>query len=138
MRLPLLLTTLLLSTACQERGNFEIVDPYLKPPLAGRDVGSAYMRFENWAFDLELTEVTSPETDTIEIHKTTRDERGIASMNRLESLELPYGETLKLEPGGLHLMLFGLTEDEAEDGVELTLTFDNGTTQLVEVRARKD
>jgi copper(I)-binding protein len=35
-------------------------------------------------------------------------------------------------------MLFGLTEDEAADGVELTLTFDNGTTQLVEVRARKD
>jgi len=138
MRTLLFSAALLTLTACQPSGNFEIVDPYLKAPLAGRDVGSAYMIFENRAFDLELMSVTSPETDTIEIHRTTRDERGIASMNRLDTLPLPYGESVKLEPGGLHLMLFGLTTNEAKDGVELTLTFDNGTEQIVEVRARAD
>ena len=124
--------------ACQERGNFVIENPYIKPPLGGRDVGSAYMTFVNRAYDLELVAVTSPETSSIEIHETTRTDDGIARMERLDSLPIPRRGEVVLEPGGKHLMLFGLTADEAADGITVTLEFDDGSTYELELEPKAE
>jgi len=54
-------------------------------------------------------------------------EDGVMRMRRLEGgVPLPAGETVKLEPGGKHIMLIGL-KDRLEDGetVSMTLTFEN-------------
>jgi len=59
-------------------------------------------------------------------------------MRRLERIEIPAGETLSLEPGGLHLMLIGLKEDLQPGGqVDLTLTFDDGAQTQVQAPVRK-
>jgi copper(I)-binding protein len=58
---------------------------------------------------------------------------GGMQMVQVEGIPVPAGETVNLEPGGLHIMLFDLAGD-LEDGqsFEVTLEFDDGTTLAVE------
>ena len=54
-----------------------------------------------------LIKATSAHASAIEIHTTGR--RGdMVTMRRVDSLEIPGKETVRLTPGGLHLMLFGV------------------------------
>ena len=47
------------------------------------------------------------------------------TMRPVESIELPAGKTVKLEPGGYHIMLLDLVKPlEVGEKIELTLTFD--------------
>lgn len=66
--------------------------------------------------------VTSPAFGAAEIHEM-RDVDGVARMRRLTRLDLPPGERVRLQPGGIHLMLFRPTqplEDGAQVQVELS------------------
>lgn len=111
--------------------SFENVE--LRPPLGGRDVAAVYMDIRSPASDRRLLGASSPEAEVIEIHETTRDADGVASMRRLDSLLLPAGDTVVLQQGGLHLMVFGLTASEAADGIDLTLALDDGTSRTLTV-----
>ena len=45
-------------------------------------------------------------------------------MSAVEKIDIPAGQTVKLEPGGYHVMIMNLSADlKAGDTVELTLTF---------------
>ena len=83
------------------------------------------------------------ETDAavaIELHET-RIEDGQATMERLEEVPIPAGETVRFQPGGLHLMMVG-PDDEVELGAtfEVTLEFDRSEdiTATAEVRELLD
>ncbi|MEM8536501.1 MAG: copper chaperone PCu(A)C [Pseudomonadota bacterium] len=63
----------------------------------------------------------------VEIH-TTEVDGDIARMMELEDgIEIPAGETVMLQPGGLHVMFMGLNGDPFEVGEEVgaTLVFEN-------------
>jgi periplasmic copper chaperone A len=70
--------------------------------------------------------------------ETTMAEGGGAmSMQPIDSLELPAGEAVALEPGGYHLMLLQLAEPlESGDTIEITLTFETAGEQTVEAEVR--
>lgn len=104
---------------------------------------------ENTAVYVELTNNGSTDTALVgasadfaadyELHEMAEVD-GVLEMQPLDpqSIELPAGETVVLEPGGLHVMAMGLTTELAEgDVVQVTLEFDNGctTTADAEVRA---
>ncbi|MEX2549286.1 MAG: copper chaperone PCu(A)C [Nitriliruptoraceae bacterium] len=83
------------------------------------------------------------ETDAavaIELHET-RIEDGQATMERLDEVPLPAGETVRFQPGGLHLMMVG-PDDEVELGAtfDITLEFDRSEaiTATAEVRELLD
>ena len=83
------------------------------------------------------------ETDVavaIELHET-RIEDGQATMERLEEVPLPAGETVRFQPGGLHLMMVG-PDDDVELGAtfDVTLEFDRSDpiTATAEVRELLD
>jgi copper(I)-binding protein len=60
----------------------------------------------------------------IELHEHVHTD-GVMQMRRVEQFVLPAGETLVMQPGGHHLMLFGLSESFAEGAkitIELMLT----------------
>jgi copper(I)-binding protein len=63
--------------------------------------------------------VASPAFGAAEIHEM-RDVDGVARMRRLTRLDLPPGERMKLQPGGIHLMLFRPTQP-LEDGAQVTV-----------------
>lgn len=75
----------------------------------------------------------------VEIHEMVIDGQ-VARMQPVDGpLVIPAGETVSLEPGGLHLMLINLTEDNrAGDVFELTLTFVRAGEVTLQVPVRMD
>ncbi len=84
-------------------------------------------------------QLIAAETDVAgvtEVHEVvSRD--NVMRMQEVEQVEIPAGETVNLEPGGYHLMLFGLVDDlDAGDEFDVSLTFDRAgeITVTAEVR----
>ncbi len=63
----------------------------------------------------------------------------MTSMRPVDQVPLPSGEVVRLEPGGLHLMLEELAGPlEAGSRFEVTLTFREAGTKSVEVEVRDE
>jgi len=78
------------------------------PPRPGAGMSAGYLDITNNSREpLVITHVTSPEFGKVELHETTVED-GVARMRPLDSLVVPPGETVVLERGGKHLMLFRL------------------------------
>jgi copper(I)-binding protein len=60
-------------------------------------------------------------------------------MREVDSIELPAGEEVSLEPGGFHIMLLELEQPIAEgDTIPVTLTFENAGEVEVDAEARTE
>ena len=74
-------------------------------PAPGMPMAAAYLDIDNRSgVSIEITGVTSPEYESVEMHETTL-ENGVSRMRKIERLTIADGETAKLERGGKHLML---------------------------------
>ena len=78
----------------------------------------------NGAITERLIQVSSPSADTVEIHRSWTDEKGIMRMHPLDSVELPPEQHLNFEPGGYHLMMVGVQPLQAGDSLSLSLVFE--------------
>jgi periplasmic copper chaperone A len=66
------------------------------------------------------------------------DMGGEMTMREVEAIELPGGQTVVLEPGGLHIMLLGLTAPlDVGATFDLTLTFESVGERAVTVEVRE-
>ena len=84
-------------------------------------VGAAYMTLKS-NVDLTLTSIESEFCDDIEIHSMSM-ENGVMKMSPVNGIELPAGQSVKLAPGGYHVMLLDLKQPlKAGDSVPVTLT----------------
>lgn len=81
--------------------------------------------------DDALVAVSSPVAEHTMIHRTETDDAGRSTMTAVDRVPVPAGSEVTFAPGGLHVMLDGLTEDlQVGDQVDLTLTFERaGTVQ---------
>jgi copper(I)-binding protein len=62
---------------------------------------------------------------------------GMMTMQPVDRIEVPAGETVSLEPGGYHIMLLALADPlEVGATVELTLTFEVAGAQVVRAEVR--
>ncbi len=85
-----------------------------------------------------LVSVTSPLAEKGEIHAVST-EGGVMRMTPLaDGLPLPDGQTVRLAPGGDHIMLVGL-KGPLVDGetAPMTLTFESGRTMTLDVPIRR-
>jgi copper(I)-binding protein len=134
----------ILLLGCGEEGEGDrpqVLEPWARSAVAvveeesGLPAGTtaAYMRIRNPGStpDLLLGAETSV-ARAVEIHRTTM-EGDLMRMREVGPVEIPGGEEVAFEPGGLHLMLKGLRRSLSPgDSVSLTLAFRNGGE--VEVR----
>ena len=104
----------------------------LKDPIVrivpGTDApGAGFVTFINKTDQpITLKTVTSPDAERIEIHQMDM-QYGIMRMRPVDKLALAANGETSLEPGGLHLMLFGIKKSVAGgDKIQVTLIFDNG------------
>ena len=113
MRLPKTLFVLFLLSVCcplthaQTTSTLQISNARVReaPPAAA--VNAGYMEFVNTGEStVTINAVSSPDFDAAEIHQTVID-KGIAKMLPVDKLEIPAKGSITLEPGDLHLMLFG-------------------------------
>jgi len=80
--------------------------------------------------ECRLVGAASPIASSADIHAHTHH-NGTMSMRPVEGVALPAGETVSFEPGGYHLMLFGL-QNSLSDGEEYRVTlFFEGCPEVV-------
>lgn len=133
---PLLALALLsCSPAAPEKPNVSVGEAWARATLPGKPASAAYFALTNRGGADSLVQVTSS-SGTAEIHSTSMDE-GIMRMRKLDRLPISAGETVKLEPGGTHVMLTGLREPlVAGQKVELTLRFAKAPQQTIAAEIR--
>lgn len=74
-----------------------------------------------------LVAAASDVSKVAELHTHLREE-GMMKMRRVEKIDLPAGETTRLQPGGLHIMLIKLTKQLSPgDDVNIDLVFEDGS-----------
>ncbi len=123
--------------AAESQGaNISIEAPFAR---ATTENGAVYLKLVNTG---EVADrLVSAETDVasvVELHET-KMEGDVMKMSPVSGgIELPAGETVSLEPGGLHIMLIDLTEDLAPgDKIKLTLNFEISDPISIEAEVRE-
>ncbi len=116
--------------------NISIEEPFANTTTAN---GAVYLKLVNSGDVADtLVSVETDVADAVELHETRR-EGEVMKMSPLSGgIELPAGETVTLEPGGLHIMLIGLTQDLAPgDKIKLTLNFKSSDPVSLEAEVRE-
>ncbi|NJL92948.1 MAG: copper chaperone PCu(A)C [Anaerolineae bacterium] len=116
-----------------------IYDFWTRPVIGGEGaIGAAYMRIANQGETvLSLVGGATEAAAVVEIHEMAMGEGDVMMMRPMPALELPAGETVVLEPGGLHVMLIGVSEDLAVgQAIPLTLVLEDGTEVTLAVPVR--
>lgn len=105
--------------------DFKIENAWIREPAPGQTVVGGFMSITS-PKDAVLLQVNSPAAGLVELHEMKMD-NGVMLMRPLQKIDLPKGQTVKLEPGGLHLMLEELKRPlKAGDKVPLTLKIKRG------------
>jgi copper(I)-binding protein len=118
---------------CSESRKGLTVSPAKLPAVPpGSKVMAGYLTIHNYdTRDHKLIKVSSKSFSSVEIHKSVI-EKGVASMQRKESLLIKKNTSLHLKPGSYHLMLFNPEKDfKVGDKIRLDLTFQNHTTVII-------
>lgn len=107
-RFIMLCLLLLAQTAMAADINIKVEDAWIRATAPGQQVAGAYMQITS-PVNATLLKVQSPVAGRMEIH-LMRMKHGVMEMREVQTLALPKGETVKLAPGGFHLMLFDLKQ----------------------------
>jgi copper(I)-binding protein len=127
------------SGASPSTGTIRAEDPWARPSMGMERAGAVYMVLvnESGAADA-LVSATSSAAAKVELHETTAGSGGMMEMHPVDRIDLPAGEQVALEPGGLHVMLIDLTEElTVGDTVELTLTFEHAAPITISAPVRE-
>lgn len=123
----LLLSALLALASCSGEPpppQIAVTDAWARPTVAGQTSAAAYVTIANQGGPDRLMGVASNAAQEAALH-TTLSEDGVSRMRPAEFVEIPADGTVKLAPGGTHIMLTGLAKPlVAGEAIELRLIFE--------------
>jgi periplasmic copper chaperone A len=129
------LGALALITACGAQAqNIEVKDAWVRGTVPAQRGTGAFMEITT-QHAVRLLSVDSPVAASVEIHNMTMT-NGVMKMFQVDGLDIPAGKTVKLAPGGYHVMMMGLKQQmKTGERVPLKLTFERAdkTRELVEL-----
>jgi len=128
------------SLACECPPGIELATaPWVRLVPPGVPNTAAYLGLRNNGDeDLWIVGGTSPVSEVTELHEHTMDAAGVMRMRKVSGIPVPAGSAVELQPGGLHVMLIGLTGPLAENArVPITLVTETGQTLHFEARVRR-
>lgn len=114
----------------------KVEDAWVRTSVPGQPSSGAFMRITADS-DSKLLSVASPAATHVQVHEMSMT-NDVMRMGPVDSVPLPAGKTVALEPNGYHVMLMGLAGQIKEgDHVPLTLTIENakGERETVHVDA---
>lgn len=109
----------------QRVGDMEVASAWVRPTVQGQPAAGAYMTLRNHGkVGDRLVAVRMAIAGKSELHSMHMD-GDVMRMRQVESVEVPAGRTVKLAPGGLHVMLIGPKQAlTTGDKVVATLQFE--------------
>ena len=100
--------------------DIKIENAWMRATAPGQAVAGAFMEITS-PVNAKLVGATSPAAGKLELHLMNMN-NGIMEMREVKSIDLTKGKTIKLAPGGLHIMLFNLKQSVKQgDTVPMTL-----------------
>ncbi|MFO7954891.1 copper chaperone PCu(A)C [Thioalkalivibrio sp.] len=105
--------------------------------MPGDMTGGYFVLHNHGERDYRIVAADAPISEGVELHEHAHVD-GVMRMRQVDALEIPAGESLVLEPGGLHLMFIGLHEPlTAGDWIPVILEFDDGGTMEIHARVQR-
>jgi copper(I)-binding protein len=125
----------LCSTAA-EPASLKVLEAWVRQ-TPGTDTAAAYLTLRNEGTrPVDIVALHSPIARSIMIHETTL-EGGMSRMRPAGALRVLPGQTVKLEPGGLHVMIDGLTQPlTIGQSVLLVLALSDGSSVRASAQVR--
>jgi len=100
-----------------------VKDAWVRGTVPAQKVTGAFMEISGKSA-VRLLRVDSPIAASVEIHNMTM-QNGVMKMFQVDGIDVPAGKTVKLAPGGYHVMLMGLKQQmKPGERVPLKLTFE--------------
>jgi copper(I)-binding protein len=110
----------LVPAARAQQAGVTVTSPWTRAAGAGA-TGAGYMTLRNTGTTPErIVSGRTPAARTVELHTHIRD-GDVMRMRQVQGIDLPPGQDVRLQPGGLHIMLIGLT-DALRQGTKIPLT----------------
>ena len=115
-------------------GDLQIIHPHIPQPAASAKAAGGFMAIVNNGTEVErLIGIESDIAAKSETHESKVDANGVGTMEHVDAIEIPPGETVNLEHGGYHVMFMGLNGTLTEgDMVKATLIFEKAGRVEVE------
>ncbi len=115
-----------ITAAAQEAraGDLAVQQPWTRAAGQGA-TGAGFLSISNRGAAADrLLSAATPAARAVELHTMIRD-GDVMRMRAVEAIEVPPGQTVALRPGGLHMMLVGLSRPLREgETVPVTLRFE--------------
>ena len=101
----------------------EVKEAWVRGTVQGQSATGAFMELTS-KNNARLISASSPAAKTVEVHNM-KVEGGVMKMYPVDGVDLPAGKTVKLAPGGYHVMLMGLNMPlQAGRSIPFKLTFE--------------
>ena len=99
-----------------------VSDPWIRATVPAQKTAGAFMQLRS-PKATRLVDVQTPVAGRAEVHQMGMEGQTMR-MQKVDGIDLPAGQTVKLGAGGYHVMLFDLKQQLKEgEQVPLTLTF---------------
>lgn len=126
------LAAMVATAAVAQTGQIEVTNAWARATPGGAAIGAAYLTIVSPVAD-RLIGASSPVAKNAELHTMTM-QGGIMKMRPIAGINLPAGKAVTLSPGGMHIMLTGLTAPLKEgQNFPLTLSFKKAGSKEVSV-----
>jgi len=124
------------SAALAQSGQLEVSNAWARATPGKAETGAAYLTIQSPTAD-RLVSASTPVAKRAELH-TMSMEGMVMKMRPLAALDIPAGQAVTLNPGGMHIMLLGLKQPLHEgQSFPLTLTFEKAGPREVTVAVGK-
>ncbi len=134
------LVTMLALAGCAGGGGGSVstTDAWARPASAGAET-AVYLTIANDGSSADtLLSASSPTATSVEMHKSSTDMNGMTGMAPVAKIDIPAGQSVALEPGGMHLMVTGLTKGlEIGGAIDVDLVFEHAGTVHVTAEVRQ-
>lgn len=120
----LLIVAALYAAGASARGQaVEVTEAWVRGTVPGQSATGAFMNITS-RVPARLVAAASPAAATVEVHNMTM-EGGVMKMFAVSGVDLPPNRTVRLAPGGYHMMFLDLRQPlKAGDRIPLKLTFE--------------
>jgi copper(I)-binding protein len=110
-------------------------EAWARASMGAGTTGAVFLQIHNvGSAPARIVAAATPAAEAAELH-THQMDGSVMRMRPVEAFEIPAGGSLRLQPGGDHIMLFGLLQPLREgDSFDLTLTSESGESVTLAVQ----